>query len=229
MPFRGADDFSTWLAYRRLDAARGLRSRLYRVTHGRRRFTFAGKQHRYFFHPYNWAFQNERSVEVPIVSSVLVGRPRARTLELGNVLAHYGHSGHFVVDKYEIAHNVINEDIVDFAPQEKFDLVVSISTIEHVGWDEEPRDAGKAEVACERLVSLLRPGGELRITWPLGANPGLDRALRAGTLPFQSVGFMRRETEDNRWRESTLEELEGVEYGSPFQWGNAIAVATHHA
>jgi hypothetical protein len=38
-----------------------------------------------------------------------------------------------VLDKYEQAPGVINEDVVSFSPPQKYDLIVSVSTLEHVG------------------------------------------------------------------------------------------------
>jgi len=51
------------------------------------------------------------------------------------VLSHYFAVKHDIVDKYEIAPSVVNEDLVNFKPGKKYDLIVSISTLEHVGWD----------------------------------------------------------------------------------------------
>jgi hypothetical protein len=50
-------------------------------------FTFAGREYRYFEHPYNETWRNGRAVELPIVLGALDERPGARVLELGNVLA----------------------------------------------------------------------------------------------------------------------------------------------
>ena len=52
-----------------------------------------------------------------------------KILEIGNVLNHYFSFNHTVIDKYEEATGVLNVDIVDFDTNEKFDLVVSISTV----------------------------------------------------------------------------------------------------
>ena len=43
---------------------------------------------------------------------------------------------HDVLDKYEKGNNVINDDVVSFSTEVKYDLIVSVSTLEHVGWDE---------------------------------------------------------------------------------------------
>lgn len=64
-------------------------------------------------------------------------------LEVGNVLSHYFPIHHDIVDKYEVCPGVINQDIADFLPQEKYDLILSISTVEHVGWDEQPQEPTK--------------------------------------------------------------------------------------
>jgi len=229
MPFRGADSFSDWLRLRGLDARRETLARAYRLTRGRRTFIFDGRTYRYVFAPYNWAFENERSAEVAMAAQAVRDRPGARTLELGNVLAHYGVAGHDVVDKYEHAPGVRNEDVLDLAPEPAYDLIVSVSTIEHVGWDEEPQDRDKALRACGHLLRLLRPGGELWLSFPIGHNPGLDEALRAGTLPFARIGFLRRVSADNRWVEATADEVAGARYGAPYRWANAIAVARHRA
>ena len=56
--------------------------------------------------------------------------------EVGSVLSHYFPINHDVLDKYEKGHGVINQDVVDFKPHNKYDLIVSISTLEHVGFDD---------------------------------------------------------------------------------------------
>lgn len=50
---------------------------------------------------------------------------------------------HDVVDKYEGAPGVRNVDVLDNEDGD-LDYVASISTLEHVGWDEQERDADKA-------------------------------------------------------------------------------------
>ena len=56
---------------------------------------------------------------------------------------------------------VINEDIVDFSPSKNYDLIVSISTMEHVGWDEYPNDPPKILKGLRNLTRLLSPRGSL--------------------------------------------------------------------
>src|ERR687896_193842 len=64
-------------------------------------FELGGRRYRYFAHPYNATWRNERAVELSLAVALLEELSEARVLEVGNVLAHYGYGGHDVVDKYE--------------------------------------------------------------------------------------------------------------------------------
>ncbi|MEM3771557.1 MAG: hypothetical protein QXW80_04540 [Candidatus Micrarchaeia archaeon] len=98
---------------------------------------------RYFINQYN-AVDSERCVEIPFVMYFVKKYMGKEIMEVGNVLNHYDPFSHLVVDKYERGKNVINGDIVDFNTDKKFDLIISISTVEHIGFDELPRTPGKA-------------------------------------------------------------------------------------
>jgi SAM-dependent methyltransferase len=192
-------------------------------------FTFAGAEYRYFVHAYNVTWRNERAVELPIVLRALDEHKGARVLEIGNVLAHYGRGGHDVVDKYESAPGVRGVDVVELEASDPYELVVTISTLEHVGFDEDVRDPNKPRLAVERMASVLAPGGKLLATVPLGYNDALDRDLREGRIPFDELRFLKRVSSDNRWREVTAAEVEGIAYGTPYKWANGLAVGIRHA
>lgn len=147
---------------------------------------------RYFAHPYNATWRNERAVEIPIARHFIERWPHdARGLEVGNVLAHYQAVNHTVLDKYEVAKGVINEDIVDYAA-EPFDWIVAVSTLEHVGVNEPgPRDPSKVAVAIGNLRALLARDGRLLITAPYGFSPGLDNIIRDGLVNTE-VFYERR-------------------------------------
>ena len=117
-------------------------------------FQFDGQEYEYLYHPYNRTWKNERGVEIPIFRELLFKHEGKRVLEVGNVLSHYFPIHHEVVDKYEVAPGVINRDIVEFVPQDKFDLIISISTLEHVGWDEQPQKPIKLLQAIDHLRSF---------------------------------------------------------------------------
>jgi SAM-dependent methyltransferase len=201
------------------------------VLRARRRegFSFAGEQYSYLIHHYNTTWRNERTVEVPLAARMLEQRGAARSLEIGNVLGNYIGEARLlpereIIDKYEFAPGVENVDVIDHDPGQPYDVIVSISTLEHVGWDEDPQDSSKAIRAIERMHDWLAPGGELLVTVPLGHHPELDRRLLDGPAMFQGLRFMRRCSADNRWVEAKADEVRGTRYGSPFRFANAIAV-----
>lgn len=115
----------------------------YKISKSSRTFLFQGETYRYFYHKYNKTWKNERAVDIPIIWEIVKKSQKKRILEVGNVLSHYFPANHDIVDKYELAKGVINQDIVDFTACHKYDLIVSISTLEHVGYDEKRKEPGK--------------------------------------------------------------------------------------
>lgn len=190
-----------------------------------RHFVFRGKQYEYFYHPYNFTWASERIVEVPIGVAAVQRASGQRILEVGNVLGHYIHRSHDVLDKYERAPGVTNCDVIGFRGRAPYDLIVSISTLEHVGWDvPEEKDPQKVVGAVKRLASLLAPGGTLLVTVPLGYNNDLDRLIDQRKLPFTRQFFLKRTSEANEWREAVYDEVRGAVYNSPFFAANAILI-----
>jgi hypothetical protein len=192
-------------------------------------FVFAGESHRYLFHHHNTTWRNERTIEVPLAARALERHSGERTLEVGNVLNNYLDQRHLsagreIIDKYELAPGVRNVDVLEHDPAEPYGLIICVSTVEHMGWDETPRDATKAIRAIEVMRSWLARGGQLFVTVPLGLHPTLDRRLIDGTPLFDRLGFMRRVDRENRWVEARAAEVRGARYGSPYPFANAIAV-----
>lgn len=188
-------------------------------------FKFDDQKLSYFYHFYNLTFRTERCVEIPIALSLY--RRELEILEVGNVLRHYFDMDHDVVDKYERTSGVVNEDIVDFDPGKSYDLVLSISTLEHVGWDEE-KEPQKTAAAVAQMKGFLRGGGTLLATMPLGYNPHLDRFIREEALGFSRQLFLKRISRDNRWREASYDEVKGCDYGRPYPCANALCVGIFH-
>lgn len=152
-------------------------------------FTFEGRRFRFVFRDYNRTWRNERQVELPIARQAIRGVGPRDILEVGNVLSHYQKVRHIVVDKYERALGVTNQDFLDFAPGRQFARVVAISTFEHIGWDEPDRDAGKFHAAMRHARDLVAPGGRLLVTLPLAYNPEVDAFLARPDAGHQ-VGFL---------------------------------------
>lgn len=191
-----------------------------------RGFRLRGERYSYCVGDYNSAWHNERTVEVSIGLHYLDRYRGRQVLEVGNVLGHYTPVTHDIVDKYEHAPSVLNVDVLDFKPEGAYDLIVSLSTLEHVGWDEDVADWPKPIRAVEHLVSLLKPSGTLLATLPLGYNPHVDRALREDAFGFDEVTYLKRISRDNRWREIGKADVGVVRYGRPFPAANVVAVAT---
>jgi hypothetical protein len=175
-------------------------------------FDFHGESYRYFWHQYNATWRNERAVEIPIARGFLADISADKVLEIGNVLSHYGPVSHEIVDKYERAEGIRNEDVCDFKSDKKYELILSISTLEHVGWDEKPKDESKVLQGFENLQSLLTPEGRLVVTIPLGYNPPLDRMIDEGWISFSERVFLKREPRRNIWREVSAEEVRHPHY-----------------
>jgi hypothetical protein len=192
-----------------------------------RTFVFRGVRHRYFGNVYNETWKNERAVEIPIAISELRAAAGRRILEVGRVMAHYLRVGHDVVDRYEVGPGVQNVDIESFRPAAPYDLVLSVSTLEHVGWDERPRDPDKAIRAIHHLGTLLARGGTLFMTVPVGCHPGLDDYLGASP-EFDALHYLKRVTAGNEWVEVDRETARACAYGRPFPYANAVVVAYAH-
>lgn len=191
------------------------------------RFTFGDRDYAYFDHPYNRAGLNMRTVEVPIVREFVRGRWEwDRILEIGHVLGHYGLRGEWpVLDLREKGRDVINADLMTWQPERPLDLIVSISTLEHIGHGKYALDLGPSTpaAALARIRSWLAPGGEALLTVPLGYNPLLDRQLAAGEMPVDEVRCMRRVSETNEWAECSLEEALAAKRPQGYQWSVAMA------
>jgi hypothetical protein len=191
-----------------------------------RRFQFDGQSHAYHVARGNRTWDNERAVELPIVWSHLQRRGHADgVLEVGNVLGHYFDIQHPVLDRYELSPTVTwNEDVVSFQPPFAPELVISISTLEHVGHSEKPPDPTKFRRALEAILSWLAPGGRLLFTVPLGYNPAVRDYLDTPHAARTSLRCLRRTTLDNLWVQADYAEVRALRYNRPLPCANAIAV-----
>ena len=187
-------------------------------------FTFQGKPYRYFYNHYNTTWKNERAVEVPIILEEVKFHRGSRILEVGNVLSNYVHFQHDIVDKYDKTTGVTNQDVVDFQPHGKYDLIVSISTLEHVGWSEKPRDPKKILLAFENLTKCLASGGKIIVTLPIGYNTYLDKLLKEDKIHFTEQYYLKRISDDNKWIQVERGEVCEAKYNAPFPFANAVVI-----
>lgn len=164
-----------------------------------RTFVLHGVEYGQLVSYYNRTWRNERAVEIPLAINFLDVQP-GPALEVGNVLVNYGRTGHVVVDRYEEGPAVVNVDVVDYRPAARFGAIVMISTLEHVGWDEDELDPTKIPRALENLRGLLTPGGRMLVTCPLSYNPYLDGIIAEDRSGAARQAFLVRRR--GRWVES---------------------------
>lgn len=103
-----------------------------------------------------------------------------------------------MLDRYEqgATHNI---DLFDHHDQ--VDWIVAISTLEHVRWDEPAtgRLADGPQRALEHLHQILRPGGQMLITIPMGWHPYLDTTILEDRLPVQPTRQCTLVRQDTQW------------------------------
>lgn len=186
-------------------------------------FRFRGRRYGYLDRRHGWTWLNERSVEVPLGEAAVRGSG-GPVLEVGNVLGHYVPGSHRVVDKYEESPGVENADLFEVDEPGSFDLVLSLSTLEHVGWDEPLRDPERALAAVEHLKNLVAPGGSLFVTVPVGYHPRLDGAIATGEIEFTNVAALSRASLVGRWSESDPREVLTMPYDDLLYCASAVLV-----
>jgi len=193
---------------------------------------------------------DERLVEVPWVLSRL---RTGRVLEVGYAFAEPAYIAALVeADPGELvgadlATAVVPgfETVVADArslpfPDQSFDQVLLVSTLEHIGADNEvygvegePDDSGRA-AALRELRRILRPAGSLLVTVPLGepGDHGWFRQEDVGgwTRLFTDAGFFVEEQEayelgEDGWRSAPTFDPEGVVYGTRGPAASAVLCA----
>lgn len=208
-------------------------------------FEFNGERIDYLFHSYNNMGLTERTVEMPIIKHYLRRKKWGRVLEIGNVTNYYEDyfSGLFpnktVVDKIEQTYNIITSDIAKFRSPERFDLIFSISTFEHMDSDlgrnpdYVPGTAKHGTVAADNIIHcyehLLAEGGLMVITAPLGYTPEWDKTFKDRLLdnyPFKGMRkLLASRVGEQEWLQaSKLEAGKEYAYDKPFPYANHVAI-----
>lgn len=189
-------------------------------------FSLNGKNYHYFVHPYNHTWANERIVEIPIVGELFQTYQGRNILEIGNVLSHYFVTYHDVLDKYErtFRQRIINEDILAYTTPKLYDFICSISTLEHIGWDETPHNPSKVLAAIEKIMELLNNQGKAIFSIPVGHNPFLDEAIKTHRIEFSEIFCLKRISAENEWISVALDIVMNCKYNSPFPNANGIII-----
>ena len=181
---------------------------------------------------------DERVIEIPWVLSRLVAS--GRVLEVGYAFAEAAYLAGLLRAGVELVGVDLAEREVDGVERvvadvralpladASIDQVLLVSTLEHVGADNTgyglaaESDPGSRVDALRELARVLRPGGRLLVTVPLG-EPGDHGWYRLDDVPgwtrlFESAGLFVEEQEaheltDDGWRAAPAFRAEGVGYG----------------
>ncbi len=204
----------------------------YRAFNYSKKFTFQNTEYNYFYHKYNTTWESERAVEIPIIWHIVKEHKGKNILEVGNVLSHYFNVEHDILDKYEKGRGVINEDVINFSPKKKYDLIVSISTLEHVGFDEFGGRTGnptksKSVSAINSLKNALAKKGKLIFTFPWGYNQHLDKLVKNNKIKLSKRLGMKRISKDNQWAECSFEEVSETKFGKPYSYANGLVIGIY--
>ncbi|MBE9135182.1 hypothetical protein IQ245_25970, partial [Tychonema sp. LEGE 07196] len=229
------------------------------MTEWQRSFFFKGKELGYNRIRYN--NPTERCVEIPLAFDFLANlQKRDRILEVGNVLSYYENTlsdsvGIFrrkIVDKFEQDLGVDNEDLMDLLSTEKYDAILSISTVEHIGQSVEPsgsygertekRDLEAPLKAIAKIYDLLDVEGKAFITVPFGTLTDGDWQIQFSGqylslltkygIPKEAISshFLKLidrhpvwEKAQMMWTEADGLEVSDAEYNYPLPYANAIA------
>jgi SAM-dependent methyltransferase len=191
-------------------------------------FTYWADELTYCREAYNNSGLNERAVEIPIAQALINQQNSdADGLEVGQVLSHYQPTPWTVLDRYEPGAN-LNIDLFDH--HHPADWIVTISTIEHVRWDEPGNhhpDPDGSPHAIKHLHSLLRPDGQMLVTIPMGWHPPFDSLILDGHLPVkptrQCTMVRVPDTDPVEWTQAHL--LTHRRYAASSSWADAVWVA----
>jgi len=226
-----------------------------------RTFTFKGKE--LYYNRIRFNNPTERAVEISVAFDFIANLTNPqKILEIGNVLSHYENSlsenigirTRRIVDKFEIDLGVENQDLMSLPSAEKYDAIVSISSVEHVGQGDDPsggygeqaqtRDLEAPLKAIAKIYDLLALDGKALITVPFGkltdaewyiqfSKEYLDVLWKKYGIPKDAIAanylkLIDRETADDKhymlWKEVDVRELSESEYGWPLSQANSIAV-----
>jgi SAM-dependent methyltransferase len=151
-------------------------------------------------------YWNERLVELPcfvsMIETIKLTKPKAKILEVGNVLHQTVPVDWEVIDKYELGKDLFDE-------KRKFDIVISISTLEHIGFN-----------AIEKCKSLLNKDGILIVSVPTGYNFEMDKGIQTKN-PFDKVLYFERKGPEH-WE--LVKEFPKAAFHAPYDCANGLVI-----
>lgn len=194
-------------------------------------FKFNNKTYKYFYSLKNTTWFSERCIEIPIFKKMINKFKNKRILEVGNVLNQYTKINHLVIDKYEKNKNILNIDIVNFKPKHKFDLIICISTIEHIGYNENIYTEKKNILKPNKHLKVLKlfkkwlkPKGKAFISFSLGYNKFLDYNLHYNKLPFTKTYYLKKISLNGKWKQFKYNKVSHIRYNNPYYNSNVVCI-----
>lgn len=165
---------------------------------------------------YNSIRENERIVEIPIGKYFYDKYKNDNFVELGAVLNYYYDSNHIVYDKYDPHKNCTRLDFTDNKIDFKNMSVLSISTLEHVGFNDYGKQNGRYSIDnwCKGyfiIKNIIENSKNYLITFPIGYNIVLDGLIENSSNNFI---ILKRISKDNRWEVGKKEDFKLL-YGKP--------------
>ena len=198
--------------------------------HSNETFDFNGRKYKYLFHGRvagaGPSWKNERCVTIPVIWETIeeYKRNSKKVLELGNVISYALDIDHDVIDKYEIMEGIINDDIVNYKPKFKYDLIVSVLCLQSVGWDEVPKDPPKLLRAVENMNNMLAPGGKMIISVGWGWNQYFEKLILDGEFKFDKQWYLKKD-KGYKWREvHSLDEIKDLKYDEKAYTAHGVVV-----
>jgi hypothetical protein len=103
---------------------------------------------------------------------------------------------------------------------------VSISTLEHIGFDEKIKEPLKIIKAINNLKeNCLNKKGVIIFTLPLGYNLPLDNLLKQKKIRLDKAYYLKRTSNFlNQWQETSWTEIKDNHYNYPFPYANGIII-----
>lgn len=191
-------------------------------------FTLQGQEMEYVDEAYNGTRINERAVEVAVAKHLMA--KAESVLEVGCVTPHYlpglPNENHVVVDLHEQFPGVINADVLTYVPDRKVELVMAISTLDHL------HSPTEVLTALSRMRNWRRVGGLLLVTLPfgqpswIGGGPWLD-ALLTSRFQMGASALWRMDKVDpmqHCWEEVSIFPVHpaGRAYNGASMWANSV-------
>ena len=162
---------------------------------------------------YNAAATNERTIEIPL-GFYFKDYFKNDIIEIGAVTPYYHNCQHEVYDLYDSYKKCIRKDFSTCDDFYKNKNILSISTVEHIGFDNYSNQHGKYPV--ERwdggfiiLQKIISSCNNYLLTIPIGYNPVLDHKILQSDI---SHLICKRTNRQNDW-EQDLENNINYAYG----------------